>query len=140
MHPGNRFLMATSKSSGDIQFPNCPLTPGFGIGTASRCDSVLMNVFDSTLATSRGSVCANTLISNQVFSSIILKVNFYIPILIFRQRLDDPLCDQNVQHESIFFIGSIANMNERRLTQFHVVFQKSQHLHSTQFQSRINMK
>jgi hypothetical protein len=61
MHPGNRFLMATSRSSGDIQLPSCPLTPGFGTGTASRCDSVEMNVLDSTRATSRGSVCANTL-------------------------------------------------------------------------------
>ena len=121
--------MATSKSSGDIQLPSCPLTPGFGIGTASRCDGVEMNVLDSTRATSRGSVCARKL--NQITwfidNLLILKI-YVLPVVVFRQRLDDALGDQNVEHQSVFFVGSVANVDIRRLTQVDIVFQKSQYL------------
>ncbi|VEL42691.1 unnamed protein product [Protopolystoma xenopodis] len=59
MHCGKRALSAISISCSDIQFPRRPLTPGFGVGMVSLRCRVEMNVFDSTLATSAGSVRAS---------------------------------------------------------------------------------
>ena len=61
MHPGKRRRIALSMSSGDIQLPSVPFTPGCGVGMVSRLLSVQMNVRLSTLATSAGFVLANQL-------------------------------------------------------------------------------
>ena len=56
MHPGILSPRAFAKSSGDIQCPSCPSTPGNGWGIASLLFGVEITVLLSTLATSRGSV------------------------------------------------------------------------------------
>lgn len=105
--------------------------PGLGIGVASRRVGVDMNVFDSTLATSRGSVCASQLFNSKqgthVFFATTLEL-IIIPVFIFRQRLDDTIGRQHVQQKLVFLFGSIANVNIRRLTQIDILFEKTQHL------------
>lgn len=61
MQLGKRSWMACWRDSGDIQLPNCPLTPSFPLGTASWRFEVTTKVRLSTRATSTGSVRANQL-------------------------------------------------------------------------------
>lgn len=61
MHPGNLSFMASSKSDLAIQYPNCPLTPSFGVVKVSFLFSDMITVLLSTRATSFGSVLANQL-------------------------------------------------------------------------------
>jgi hypothetical protein len=66
MQPGNLSLIALSMSSGDIQLPRVPLTPGFGVGMVSRLSFVEMNVRLSTRATSAGLVWASQLCAKAI--------------------------------------------------------------------------
>lgn len=66
IQPVNLFLTASSMSSGEIQLPSLPTTPAAGSGMVSLLLFVQINVFDSTLATSFGSVRARKLQQNQI--------------------------------------------------------------------------
>ncbi len=67
MQLGKRSWMACWRESGDIQLPNCPLTPSFPLGTASWRFEVTTKVRLSTRATSTGSVRANQL---QIYNDV----------------------------------------------------------------------
>ena len=63
MHPGNNSCTLASKSFGDIQLPRVPFTPSAAGGIDSNFCGVDITVFDSTLATSLGSVRAKKQLS-----------------------------------------------------------------------------